>query len=115
MATHSTENSLKSAPLLPPSALKFAAIGAGLALLLIVIFLTGVNNPDPAWGKYWMIRPLVVVPLAGATGGLFYAFMGRYRQEGGWKAIAATALGLLVYVIGLWMGSVLGLDGTLWN
>lgn len=43
--------------------------GAGLALILISIFLVGNNSADPSWGKYWMIRPLLVVPFAGAMGG----------------------------------------------
>lgn len=45
--------------------------GASIGLLLILVFLYGVKNPNPGWGKFWMARPLLMVPFAGAMGGLF--------------------------------------------
>lgn len=90
-------------------------IGAGIGLLLISIFLLGVNNPDPSWPKLWMLRPLAIVPMAGAAGGFFYYLMNPLRRKGGWNAILANVLSILVFIIGLWMGSILGLDGTLWD
>ena len=90
-------------------------IGGGIALLIILIFLLPVDNPNPAWGKYWMVRPILVVPIAGAMGGLFYALMDPIRQQGGLKKILVNTLCLIVYIIGLWMGTVLGLAGTLWD
>jgi hypothetical protein len=99
----------------PASVSKRMLQGAGIALLLIIIFLLGVKNPDPAWGKLWMIKPLVIVPLAGAMGGVFYYFMDHLRYEGGWKKLLAIFLSLIGYVIALWLGTVLGLNGTLWN
>lgn len=89
--------------------------GAGIALVLIVFFLLSVKNPDPHWPKLWMLKPLLVVPSAGAAGGLFFYFMDQLRHQGGWLKALANILSLLVYIIGLWLGSVLGLDGTLWN
>jgi len=90
-------------------------VGATLALILIAVFLYGVKNADPAWGKLWFLRPLIVVPLAGAMGGLFYHLMEGLRQRGGWSTIAANIISLLVYLFILWIGTVLGLDGTLWD
>jgi hypothetical protein len=89
--------------------------GGGLALLLITIFLLGVKEPDPEWGKLWMARPLIIVSLAGAGGGMFYYFMAPMRHTGGWRRIIANLSCLIVYIIALWLGTVLGLDGTLWN
>jgi hypothetical protein len=58
----------------------------------------------------------VVVTLAGAAGGAFFYFlMDRLGSRGGWKKALAITLSLLIYVVGLWMGTVLGLAGTLWN
>lgn len=88
--------------------------GAGIGLVLMGLFLFGIEG-DPAWGEYWKIRPLVVVPIAGAMGGAFLYFMEKLGSEGGWKKIFCTLLGLVGYVIALWLGSVYGLDGTLWN
>ena len=89
--------------------------GAVPALIIMIIFLTGVDNPDPSWGTYWWIRPLLVISFAGAMGGVCYYFMDHFRVLGGWQKIAANIVSGIVYIIGLWMGSVLGLVGTLWN
>nr|AGU11770.1 hypothetical protein [uncultured organism] len=89
--------------------------GAAIAFVVIAIFLLGAGEPDPAWPKLWMIRPLVVVPLAGAMGGVCYYFLDYLRYRGGWRKVAAIVLSLLVYLIGLWLGTVLGLAGTMWD
>src|SRR5690348_8593550 len=44
-------------------------IGAGIGLSVILIFVIP-GDENPAWGKLWMIRPLIVTPFAGAIGGL---------------------------------------------
>ncbi|MGV3629770.1 MAG: potassium transporter KefB [Bacteroidota bacterium] len=90
-------------------------IGAGIALLLISFFLFMAGEPNPAWPKFWIIKPLLVVPFAGAMGGVFYYLMDPMRSQGGWKMFAANVLSFIVYVFGLWMGTVLGLNGTMWN
>jgi hypothetical protein len=89
--------------------------GAGIALILILIFLLGAGEPDPDWHRLWMIRPLIIVPLAGALGGVHYYFMDHLRYQGGWKKVLSIFLSLLVYLIVLWLGTVLGLDGTWWD
>ena len=91
-----------------------ALTGAAIAFILMAVFIYGVDNPNPEWGAYWMIRPLVVISLAGACGGAFYHFMDQQRLHG-WPKLFAVLFSLLVYVIGIWLGSVIGLDGTLWN
>jgi hypothetical protein len=94
---------------------KRAFQGAAIALILIVLFLLAAGEPNPDWPKFWMIRPLVIVPAAGAAGGVFFYFMDSLRYQGGWKKILANIASLVVYFIGLWLGTVLGLDGTMWN
>ena len=89
-------------------------IGAAVAFMLMVLFLYGVDEPNPEWGKYWMVRPLLVISAAGAVGGAFFYFIEKQRFEG-WPKLGAILLSMIVYIIGLWMGSVLGLVGTLWN
>lgn len=92
---------------------KSMLLGAGIAFFFIGFLLLQVEKSNPEWPKYWMLRPLIIVPLAGATGGVFYHFLGRLRQQGGWKTLLGIVLGLLIYLIGLWLGTVLGLAGTL--
>lgn len=88
--------------------------GAGIALLVISFFVFGVDKADPAWGKFWMIRPLIITPLAGAIGGAFYAFMD-YQSSRGFNRTLAVLLSIMVYLVGLWLGIVLGLAGTMWD
>lgn len=102
-------------PLHPSSVYTRMVQGAAIALTLIALFLLGVHNPKPEWGKLWMVRPLIIVPLAGAMGGVLYYLMDYLRYQGGWKKAAAVVLSLLGYLVVLWLGTVLGLDGTLWN
>jgi len=91
-------------------------IGAGFGLTVMAVFLAGVNNPNPAWGELWYIRPLVMATLAAAGGALFFYFMDFVLgYQGGWSKIFAVIIGLIGFVIAFWLGSVLGMAGTLWN
>ncbi|WP_210465118.1 potassium transporter KefB [Rufibacter roseolus] len=109
-----TQNNLTAQPNHSVSIMKPVLIGAAIALLVISFFVFGVDYPNPAWGKYWMIKPLIITPLAGATGGAFYAFMA-YQSSRGFNRTLAILLSIVVYLIGLWLGTVLGLAGTMWN
>lgn len=91
------------------------AQGAGMAFILIVLFLGSAGEGDPDWPRFWMIRPLIIVSLAGALGGVFYYNMDHLRDLGGWRKALANVLSLLVYLLVLWLGTVLGLDGTWWD
>jgi hypothetical protein len=74
-----------------------------------------VDNPKPEWGKLWQIRPLIITPLAGAMGGLFFYFMNYMSSRGSINKVLAVILSFVVFTIGLWLGVVLGLDGTMWD
>jgi hypothetical protein len=91
------------------------AQGAAAGLILISFFVFGVDHPNPDWPKLWMLKPLILVPLAGSMGGLLYYWINPLRQRPGWKRIGANMLGLLVFLIVLWLGTVLGLNGTMWD
>ncbi len=90
-------------------------VGGGIAFILIGFFLSGVGEPNPEWPKYWMIRPLIIVPLSGAMGGCFYHFMVLQFVRESWVKLVAILVSMIVYIVGLWLGSILGLVGTLWN
>jgi hypothetical protein len=89
--------------------------GAGIGLLVISFFLISAGQGDPAWGPLWRIRPLILVPFAGAMGGLCNYLIFNFPALAGLNKIVATVLSVIVFIVGLWMGIVLGLDGTLWN
>lgn len=90
-------------------------LGAGFAFLAISFFVFGVDDTPAEWGRFWMIRPLIITPLAGATGGALYHVLDRLRARGNISGNVAVILSLIIYVIGLWMGIVLGLAGTMWD
>jgi hypothetical protein len=90
-------------------------IGAGIALALTTIFLVTAGEPNPAWPKLWRLKPLVIVPLAGAMGGLCFYFMTQVFFPSGWRKILAVIVSVVIYLIGFWLGFVLGFNGTYWN
>jgi heme A synthase len=109
-----TSNNLPTPSINWTSMGKRMLVGATIGLVLMTIFLMGVQDPKPEWGKYWMIRPLVVISVAGAMGAAFFYFVTAMFPTGS-KRVLATILGIVVFIIGLWLGSVAGLDGTLWD
>ena len=94
---------------------KRALIGAGIALLLMALFLAGVDEYQPHWARLWFIRPLIIIQLAGAIGGAFHHIMDAEMPRKGWGRLLAIVISLIVYVLVLWFAGVLGLDGTLWD
>lgn len=101
-------------PIHPALLVTSILIGAAIALLLITVFVLPIEG-NSEWGKHWKIRPLVIVPIAGAVGGGVFYLLRHLTYQGGWRKMLITALGTFVYIIGLWLGTVLGLDGTLWD
>lgn len=89
--------------------------GFAIALLIILFFVLQVDNPSPEWHKTWWVRPVVITPLAGAAGGLFFHLLNSFAPTGSWKKIALSIIGVIGFLIATWMGFVLGLAGTLWN
>lgn len=90
-------------------------VGAVIGFIVISLFVFGVDNPNPAWGENWRLRPLVVTPLVSAlaTQALFLKYMIRFETK-----IMNDLLYLFSFVlvfIGLWLGIILGLDGTMWD
>ena len=90
-------------------------VGAGIGLLVISFFLFSVDTPNPAWPNYWMIKPLIAVPIAGAMAGMLNYNLDHLRFQGGIMKAFAIVISLLAYVLCLWLGVVFGLNGTMWN
>lgn len=98
----------------PIPLIKCMVFGALIGLALISAFLLSAGEANPAWGSYWQIKPLLMVPFAAAVGGAFYYFM-TYRFPTGVAGVIATIFSVFVFIIGLWLGTILGLNGTHWN
>ena len=112
-------NDMAAQPYYTDALCKPLLIGAGIGFALISIFLLAffinVDTVNPAWPPLWWIRPLAVETIAGGAGGIFYYIMTRITQRGSWKRVLGIIFSVLVFIIGLWMGFVLGLAGTMWH
>jgi hypothetical protein len=97
------------------SLIKKVLLGVGIALITISLFVFGVDHPKPEWGKFWIIRPLIITPLAGAFGGFLLFLPELIKFESQWKKIGVIILSIFAFIVTLWLGIVLGLDGTLWD
>ncbi|WP_207512565.1 hypothetical protein [Longitalea luteola] len=97
------------------SLVKRMLVGAVIGLLLISLFLITAGEPNPEWPKLWRIKPLIIVPLAGAMGGLCNYFLVQFNSQLGLHKAVAVIVSVIIFIIGLWLGTVLGLDGTYWN
>lgn len=91
-----------------------AFIGLLLGLGIAMFFIMGTGEPDPAWDKPWWVRPLIVLCFAGTCAGTqFFLLRNQFRTGG--SRIIATAIAVLIAIVGLWMGMVIGFVGTLWH
>ena len=101
-------------PILTPLLFKRMLRGAGIGLVLISLLVLPVQGRTE-WGEYWKIRPLIVVPMAGAVGGFCYYLLDNISLERGWNPIWTNILSLLIFIFGMWIGTIAGLHGTMWN
>ena len=86
-----------------------------IGLAVISFFIFGVDQPHPEWRDYWRIRPLIITPLATAMGALLFNAADVIRPTNDWARILVWFGSFLGFVVALWLGIVLGLDGTMWN
>jgi peptidoglycan biosynthesis protein MviN/MurJ (putative lipid II flippase) len=89
--------------------------GAIAGLVLILFFLLSGNKPHPDWKATWWLKPLFIVPFAGAMGGVWFHILSSLQTDKGLKKILLYVLGFIGVLVALWMGMVVGLDGTFWN
>ncbi len=107
--THS--QNLNQKPQALSALVKWMLFGGGIALTTILFFVIGAGKGRPEWGTYWIIKPLILTPLVGAFGGAL-----AYRiTKLGLNRILTIVIGVVGFLIVLWIGIVLGLNGTMWD
>jgi hypothetical protein len=89
--------------------------GAGIGLVLIGFFLIMTGEANPAWGDYWLVKPLLLTPTLAALVDLCYDVTQPLCRLKGWLGKLFLVLSLLGYALGLWLSLMLGMAGTLWN
>lgn len=95
--------------------IKFAIAGAVIALILISLLIFSVNTPKPEWGQHWYIRPLIVTPFITSIGGIALYLLNLKDFKSKILNLILLIMSILIFVFFLWIGIILGLDGTLWN
>ena len=92
---------------------KGALAGAGIALVLLLIFMLALE--DTAYGV-WVFIPMTTVTAGGALGGIYCCFMDHLRAEGSWARAYANITSTLFYILLLWLSLIAGLHATgHWN
>jgi len=97
------------------SIIKRMLTGAVIGLAIISVLVFSVDEPNPEWGKFWMIRPLIITPIVAAFGFLSFFLKDFVRPQNDLMRLVVILLSIIAFIIALWMGTILGLDGTLWN
>lgn len=82
--------------------------GAGIALVMVIIFLLFLLFV----GGVWVSLPMATVPIGGALGAMFYYLMVKVWFRSGWKKVFATIFSILVYLIFLWLSLVIAFSIT---
>jgi hypothetical protein len=90
-------------------------VGLLVGLTVISFFIFRVPHPKPEWGEWWRVRPLIVTPLMGALCGVGYHVVTSLLYQPGWRKTLGIVLGVIGCLVGMWMGIIMGLHGTLWN
>jgi hypothetical protein len=90
-------------------------LGAAIGFALISLFVFSENNPNPDWGKFWRVRPLIVTPLFASFGILSFYLKNYLRPKGQFMTVLVFLFSTFVFLFVLWFGTVMGLDGTLWD
>ena len=96
-------------------ALRFGLFGLLIGLGLILFFLATAGDTDPNWPSYWMFKPLIITPLAGASAGFFSFWLRSKIFFFGNIHWLKTVLSIACSIPILWIGFILGLNGTYWN
>lgn len=60
----------------------------------------------------WMLVPLILIPLAGAVGGVFFYLMGFVWFPFGKQKLIAIIFSTLMYFVAIWIGAVLAFNFT---
>lgn len=90
-------------------------LGFAIAFVLVTALILSVNNPNPVWGKNWFVRPILLTPVIAATGAGVSYLISTISFRNQLFNLFKILLCLLAYIFFLWIGTVIGFNGTLWN
>jgi hypothetical protein len=80
-----------------------AILGASLPLaLLLFIIITKEDHFES-----WMFYPLIIIPLGGAAGGIFFYLMGFQWFPSGNRKLIAIICSTILYFLAIWISAVM--------
>ncbi|WP_026956772.1 hypothetical protein [Algoriphagus vanfongensis] len=103
------KNQLKSILGLDPKSLLLPALLGAIIPSALLIFLIIANRDSY---ELWMALPLVIIPIGGAFGGIFFYMMGFHWFPRGNQKLIALIFSCIIYFICLWLFSVLAFSIT---
>lgn len=88
--------------------------GAGLAFVLIVLFLSLLifTTDDEVPFLPVLIFPILAVTFGGACGGVFFYLLDFFRQKGTWQTVVANVVWGLFFIPGLYACLIISLKIT---
>ncbi len=98
MKNSSNSDSLASKELFLP-----ATLGASLPLAWILFVILIKEDVFESW----MLSPLIIIPLGGAVGGIFFYLMGFRWFPKGNKKLIAIIFSIIFYFVALWISAVM--------
>ncbi|WP_297337140.1 hypothetical protein [Algoriphagus sp.] len=103
---------MKNASSLLPSSPKKLLLPALLGASLPLAWLLFVIITKEDLFESWMYYPLIIIPLGGAVGGIFFFLMGfKWFPKGNQKLIAVI-FSTLIYFVAIWLSAVLAFNFT---
>jgi len=99
----------------PKSVVNRMLIGAAIGLAIISLLVFPIKDPNPEWGSFWRLKPLILTPIVSGFGFLSYYLKEYINPKSDAGKIIVFLLSTFAFVVSLWIGTILGLNGTLWN
>ncbi len=106
------ENSLINQPRMYP---RFLLLGAGINLIINVLFITDLDTTNSAWSPFWMVKPLTLGPLITGLGAMLAFYVVKFLINQNISKYISYFSFVAIFIISIWLGIVLGFNGTLWD
>lgn len=85
-----------------------AVLGAAAPFLLLSFIILSKEEVLESW----MLVPLILIPLSGAVGGVFFYLMGFVWFPFGKQKLIAIISSTLMYFVAIWIGAVIAFNFT---
>ena len=97
------------------SFIKIVLLGFALGLFIASMLIHNVSFPKLSWGPNWYIKPMLVLSFVASIGSIPFYFANQYEASNHSKKILAYLGATLFLLFFIWIGIILGFDGTIWN